>query len=376
VVSKALTSDTSLMTWDRDYLSKTRKWEVLTDVVDTKYEAVVKLPETGTAVLLTKMRPPAEMPAVKNIDPYTVELTSIREHLELVFHRYLQGVVKGREKVLILLNNDPLEGNDPMGHVLTKAYDPRTITLNENDPEKKAIISVRAYVTPNEEEVGRYHSSEGPEAVRVARERISLHGRWNEKQGLYFYRLDRLIKWGGWEGIFAMDEKTKLLRVAIDFDRKCDDPLQVNISKQEIKLPPTISGYIREIVKDPRAEARNRYGNTKTRSKSTASNDGSTGLPLPSTDPKGANTPSAQPSRIPKPKSPKVGNLIRVVDSGDAPWERKTSFTGEHIEVSPKIPELVNLVRAIDSNSDAKVALAKFLLALENANVLKNFGNA
>lgn len=375
VVSKALTSDTSLMTWDRDYLSKTRRWDVLTDAVDTKYEAVVKLPQTGTAVLLTKMRPPAEMPALKNVDPYTVELTAIREHLELVFHRYLEGVVKGREKVSILLNSVPLEGNNPMGHFLTKAYDPRTITLNENDPEKRAILSVRAYVTPNEEEVGRYHSTEGPEAIRIARERISLHGRWNETQGLYFYRLDRLIKWGGWAGIFAMDEKTKLLRVAIDFDRKCDDPLQVNISKQEIKLPATVSGYIRDIVKDPRAEARNRYGSTKSKSKSQVPSEDDTDTSTPSAK-SDNNLPSLISTRSVKPKLAKVGNPIRIVDSGDLPWEHKTSFTGEHIEVSPKIPELVDLVRAIESDPDAKAALAKFLLALEKANVLKNFIDA
>lgn len=375
VVSKTLTGEPSSMTWDRDHLSKTRSWDILTDIVDTKYAAEASVHETGTAVLLTKMRPPAEMPAVKNIDPYTVELTTIREHLELVFHRYLEGVVKGREKVTILLNDEELRANNPMGHVLTKAYDPRTITLHESEPEKKAIISVRAYVTPNEEEVGRYHGSEGPEAVRIARERISLHGRWNETQGLYFYRLDRLIKWGGWEGIFAMDEKTKLLRVAVDFDRKCDDPLQVNISKQEIKLPVTVSGYIRDIVKDPRAEARNRYKNNAAKSKF-KSNGGAGELTVTSTNTSDENFPNPQPTRAQKHKIPKTGNLIRIVDSGDSPWERKSSFTGEHVEVTPRIPELVDLVRAIESDPDAKAALSKFLLALEKADVLKNFTNA
>lgn len=260
VVTKTEDSPISVMTWDKEHLSKTRKWIVLTDPVDTKYNSEVEIPgKNGTAVLLTKMRPPTEMPTAKNIDPYTVEVTSIREHLELVFHRYLAGVVKGREKVKITLNGELLIANNPMGHVLTQAFDPRTIALYENDPVNRAVISVQAYITPNEDEVERHHAGEGPEAARVARDRISLYGRWNETQGLYFYRLDRLIKWGGWEGIFAMDEKTKLLRVAVEFDRKSDDPLQVNIAKQEIRLPVSLSGTIREIVKEPRAEARLRY---------------------------------------------------------------------------------------------------------------------
>ena len=373
VVTKAADSVISLMTWDKDYLTKIRTWHVLTDPVDTKYAAEVTIPDTGTAVLLTRMRPPAEMTAVKNIDPYTLEVTSIREHLELVFHRYLEGVVKGREKATITLNGIPLVGNNPMGHALTKAYDPRTITLNENDSVKKAVISVRAYITPNEDEVERYHSAEGPEAARTARERISLNGRWNETQGLYFYRLDRLIKWGGWEGIFAVDEKTKLLRIAVDFDRKSDDPLQVNISKQEIRLPVTVSGLIREIVKDPRAEARSRYGKKTpiSASKPTSSSHGLLSTPTTAFgDAGGAPTPSAITRSKPKPVKGS-GNSIRIVDSGTVPWERKTSFTGVHVEVTPKIPELVDLVRAIDADPLAKEALSMFLQVLEQADVIK-----
>jgi len=378
VVSKKADSAVSLMTWDKDHLAKIRKWDVLTDPVDTKYAVEVAIPGTGTAVLLTKMRPPAEMSTVKNIDPYTVEVTSIREHLELVFHRYLEGVAKGCGKITINLNGVPLVGNNPMGHVLTKAYDPRTITLNETDPVKKAVIEVRAYITPNEDEVERHHRAEGPVAARVARDRISLNGRWNETQGLYFYRLDRLIKWGGWEGIFAMDEKTKLLRVAVDFDRKADDSLQVNISKQEIRLPVTVSRHIRDIVKEPRVEARTRYASIG-KNQPPPPIDGSAGSPTTPTSNTGGAVVAPPPptTRGPKLKPPKtVGNPIRIVDSGSVPWERKVGFTGEHVEVTPKIPELVDLVRAIDADTAAKAALSKFLRVLEQADVVRLLGDA
>ncbi len=73
-----------------------------------------------------------------------------------------------------------------------------------------------------------------------------------------------------------------------------------------------------------------------------------------------------------KPKPVKGGsNPIRIVDSGSVPWERKTGFTGEHVEVTPKIPALVDLVKAIDADPAAKVALSKFLLVLEKADVMK-----
>jgi hypothetical protein len=377
VVSKTANGKPSLRTWDKDHLVKSGKWEMLTQPVDAKYSLHVEVPTNGTAVLLTKMRPPSEIPTVRNVDPYTVEVTSLREHLELVFHRYLEGTAKGRERLSIKLNGDALVANNPMGHPLCKIYDPRTITLNDDNPDIKAVISVRACITPNEDEIERQHASDGPEALRRTRDRISLYGRWNEAQGLYFYRLDRLIKWGGWEGLFAMDEKTKLLRVAVDFDRNADDPLQVNISKQEIRLSVSVREYIKEIVKEPRAEARARYARTERvrpaiKAAPVVNEIASTGAKSTVADASGPSSAALPSGR--KVKQPHAGaNPIRIVDSGSLPWERKTSFSGEHVEVTPRIPALVNLVRSIDSDIDAKKALSSFLFALEQAGVLNKF---
>lgn len=375
VISKAEGSPLSLRSWDKDHLVDTGKWEMLTTPVDPKYAADIQIPEYGTVVLLTKMRPPAVVPTVKNVDPYTVEVTSLREHLELVFHRYLEGLVKGREKVTITINGTSLVGNNPMGHVLTKAYDPRTIMLNESDPLKRAPLAVRAFITPNEEEIEKHHESDGPEALRAVRDRISLYGRWNEAQGLYFYRLDRLIKWGGWEGIFAMDEKTKLLRVAVDFDRNADDPLQVNISKQEIRLPVAVIGYIKDIVKEPRAEARSRYRKIP---KNAIDRTGGSSKAATTSKQNGAGFATSSPTSGGSKAKPIKGGVspIRLVESGNAPWERKVGFTGEHVEVTPRIPELVDLVRAIEANPDAKIALSGFLRVLEQAHVLRHFPDA
>lgn len=381
VVSRAAkSSEAGVRTWDKDHLTKTGKWEMLTSPVDAKYAAQTQIPETGTAVLLTNMRPPSGVSSVRDVDPYTVEVTELRHHLELVFHRFIQGKAKGREQLTIRVNGTPLVANDPMGHPLCKPFDPRTITLNPENPETRAVLTVQATITPNEEEIEVFHSGESPQAQREARERISLYGRWNETQGFYFYRLDRLIKWGGWEGLFAVDEKTKLLRVAVDFQRNADGPLQVNISKQDIRLPVSTSARLKDIVKEPRAEARNRYRKPGRKPAAPPA------LPPPGTGaaPPGIPPPPgtggtlvALPFGGAKPKPPKpIPNSIRVVDSGSKPWERKLSFTGETIEVTPRIPALVELVRAIETNSDAKLALSSFLKALEEAGVLKSFGDA
>jgi hypothetical protein len=231
VVSKAAGNESTTLTWDKDHLAKTRRWALLTDPVAPEHTSAVDIGDTGTAVLLTQMRPSMEPARGRADSPYAQELAAIKSHLELVFHRYLEGKARGHEKVIIRLNNEALLANNPMGHPLTKEYDQHRIELPGASQDKTAALYVRAYVTPNEAEFDEYIKDLPPLEQRVERDRHSLNGRANDAQGLYFYRLDRLIKWGGWEDLFAKDEHTKLIRVAVDFDRLADEQLQVDISK-------------------------------------------------------------------------------------------------------------------------------------------------
>lgn len=61
VLTKTAETPVVLMTWDKDHLSRTRRWDVLTTPVEERFQDVVALNGAGTAVLLTKMRPPLEM---------------------------------------------------------------------------------------------------------------------------------------------------------------------------------------------------------------------------------------------------------------------------------------------------------------------------
>lgn len=374
VVSKATGSVSTTLTWDKDHLAKTRRWELLSDPVAPEHASAVNIGDSGTAVLLTQMRPSMEPTRGRADSPYAQELAAIKSHLELVFHRYLEGKARGREKVVIRLNDDVLRGNNPMGHPLTKEYDQHRIELPGASPDKTPVLYVRAYVTPNEAEFDEYIKDLSPLEQRDERDRHSLNGRANDAQGLYFYRLDRLIKWGGWEDLFAKDEHTKLIRVAVDFDRLADEQLQVDISKQLIRLPFAITKPLGDLIKAPRAAARLRY-NKKEKLASTPKGGGKTvspaGTPAPGgflpPAPAAGGTPVAEPA--PAPTAKKDRTSIRLVSSGDKPWQRKTGFKGEEVEVTPLMPTLVTLVQLIDKDAEAKSALSEFLRALEAAGV-------
>lgn len=380
VVSKVEGDKTGVLTWDKDHLAKTRRWELLSDPVAPMYSVAVDIGNSGTAVLLTQMRPTMEPIRGRGESPYALELAAIKAHLELVFHRYLEGKVPGREKVTIRLNGEPLRANNPMGHPLTKVYEERRIELPPTS-EKVPVLSVRAYVTPNETEFEDFIRYLPPQEQRVERDRLTLSGRANDAQGFYFYRLNRLIKWGGWEDIFAKDEHTKLLRVAVDFDRLAEEQLQVDISKQLIRLPFAVADLLKEVLKAPRAAARSRYDKKTKPSEPRPTAGGKWNAPVSPlmgptatyaagsvTFPAAGSCAINEPTSVSAPKKDKAA--LRLVSIGTAPWVRKLGFSGEHVEITPQVPELVTLVQAIEKDADAKAALSEFLRALETAGVL------
>lgn len=375
VVSKAAGNQATTLTWDKDHLAKTRRWALLKDPVAPEHAPAVEIGDSGTAVLLTQMRPSMEPARGKADSPYAQELAAIKSHLELVFHRYIEGKARGREKVVIKLNGDTLRANNPMGHPLTKEYDQHRIDLPSPTPDKTPALYVRAYVTPNEAEFDEYIKPLPPIEQRAERERHTLNGRANDAQGLYFYRLDRLIKWGGWEDLFAKDEHTKLIRVAIDFDRLADEQLQVDISKQLVRLPFAITKPLEDLIKAPRAAARLRYNKKEKPAPvptGVSKNALNTREPapngvLPPTTIAGEGTSVAPSASSPAVKKEKTS--IRLVSSGNKPWQRKTGFKGEEVEVTPIMPTLVTLVQRIDKDAEAKAALSEFLRVLETAGV-------
>jgi len=382
VVSKAAGHERAVLTWDKEHLAKTRRWELLADPVATEHAAAVELGESGTSVLLTQMRPTAEPMKGKGASPYALELAAIRDHVELVFHRFLEGKVPGREKVTIRLNGEALRPNNPMGHQLNKVFEERRIELPGATGAKPAVLAVRAYVTPTEAEFLEYIAALPPVEQLSEKNRHTLNGRANDAQGFYFYRLHRMIKSGGWEDLFAKDEHSKLLRVAVDFDRLADDHLQVDISKQLIRLPFAVGDLLKDILKGPRAEARNRYdkkvklpaappsgksGATGGSSFDTSSpaSGGAAAIPLPF----GGTSAGAPSAGAAAPKKNKA--VLRIVSAGTSPWERKTGFGGEHVEITPTIPALVALVKAIDKDDEARAALSEFLRVLETIDAPK-----
>jgi hypothetical protein len=72
-------------------------------------------------------------------------------------------------------------------------------------------------------------------------EHYKLGGKAAARQGFYFYRNDRLIQAGGWNGIVQNDSEphSSLARVAVDLPESLDADFGLNVQKSSVIVPPT-----------------------------------------------------------------------------------------------------------------------------------------
>lgn len=327
----------------------------------------------GTVVLWKDMRPPQNMPTVRGLDPYSYEIMLLERHLALVFHRFLEGKAAGRKKVTVTINGNRVEPNNPVGHPLAAAYDAKTIRIPTESEDGK--VSVQAYLLPTEDEIAAHHKDEGD--ARRARDLISLHGNWNDTQGLFIYRHDRLIKWGGWHQMWKTnDEKTKLARVVVHFDKTLDEAFKINISKQIVQLPMQLQAEIKSLADIARKDSQKKYRKPRQAPARPAIPSPSGGIGgMAAKGNGGAITPIPFPvtpsTTTPPVNPPRVG--VKEVKTDKFMWKVTKGLAGTlDIQVSELSPSLSALVKQIRSDPQAIAHLADFLGGLDEVNVQKH----
>jgi len=362
VISRQAKGPVHHLTWDADNMTS---WVASNEPLAPWIATATTVGEHGTCVFWENMRPPLSMPTAKGTDPFTAEVAELERHLGLVFHRFLDGKASGRRKVTVFINGTRVISNDPVGHPRVAAYDQKQIRVPVTNGN--ALVQVRAYLLPSEDEIKALH---GPDtiAARQDLDRIGMYGRRNESQGIYVYRNNRLIQWGGWHQIWGtVDEKTKLARVTVDFGSDLDDLLSVNISKQQVKLSQQLQTEIKKIADVARKDSQRKFRPAKPQTTTTTGASGRTAS-VQSGAP-GEVAPGAQPNKASSVPAEKQTS-VRSVRTTAFAWKLNTGLTGgQEIQVSASEVELAALANAISEDQGATRALASFLERLDRAAV-------
>lgn len=209
--------------WDIDHVTEVGDWSLnILDEEDIQqipqFDELIKH-ESGTLVVWQKLdRLKAgeinfELSLGRKID-------RVRDHLSLVYHRYLAGE-SGITKLKLSINGEKIKGIDPfLTDKSVQAMDDETLVIQGNK------ILVRPYILPH---ISKLTSDE----IKMLGGKDGLR----KQQGFYVYRNKRLLVWGTWFRMMRQGDLSKLARIRVDIPNTLDDLWTLDIKKSSA-LPP------------------------------------------------------------------------------------------------------------------------------------------
>jgi hypothetical protein len=158
----------------------------------------------------------------------TQKITAACEHLGLVFHRLIEDGT-----IAITLDVHDARTTTPTSPIAVTPLNPfkyhRTGASGFPKDLKASTgefeLTFRCHIWP-------------PRSVSPE---FKLSGRPVDHQGLYFYRRDRLLQAGGWEGVHATHPKLQLARVEVEIDDDVEKLFQMNSEKSRVQVRPEFS---------------------------------------------------------------------------------------------------------------------------------------
>lgn len=215
---------------DLDFIQAVDDWITLDTSNEADTQESLKLIGEGSGTILIWRKLDRLLPskateggwARRRIEKLSPRLVS---HLSMVFHRFLAGETS--ESLAISVNGEDVRPWDPFfrSEESTQLVGTDRFEVEHGDVADSVIL--KRYLLPSREKFSSreaFESASGPE-------------KWNKQQGIYIYRANRLVQWGGWAGIRTIDEHTKLARVSLDFETDLDEAFNINVAKMRVSVP-------------------------------------------------------------------------------------------------------------------------------------------
>lgn len=258
---------------DLDHLGASNRWEIqvlAADAVPVRASEPLSRDRTGTVVLwenLDRLLNYA-VPAGKQArDGFNRRLEELNRHLAMVFHRFIEGRVPRRSRLKISIENQVVRAWDPFCRDAqqTDTWQEQEYEVHAGNLRGAALLT--PYVLPT---IHDFASRESHSAASGRRG-------WNESQGFWIYRANRLIQDGGWCNIRKRDEHTKLARAAIDFEPAMDAAFRVDLGKMRVTLPEEMRVEMKDFITQYTRQARDRYDAGESSASGTGRQSGKTG---------------------------------------------------------------------------------------------------
>jgi len=221
--------------WDLDHVARRQDWMLLQLSVDeaARLPLVVELRAQGHGTVVLWQEFDRLAAAERSIErAFGDRMDVARDHLSLVFHRFLNPS-PGTRAVSISINNNPLAAVDPF---LTGNKATQALPIEDFIVEGERVI-VAPFILPH---LSKLNASD----LQLAGGEDGLR----RNQGFYIYRNRRLISWGSWFRLVRQEELTKLARVRVDISNQLDHLWQLDIKKSATYPPAALREGLKQII--------------------------------------------------------------------------------------------------------------------------------
>ncbi len=202
------------MTWDLDTVQKSNTWSVSKNFIEKKNK--------GTKVIWKKI----DRTNLVIDTPYTNSIIkNIKDHLSLVFHRFIDTQNNDHRNISIKFNGIEISSFNP--------FNEKSFATIRHEPFEHqyqgSTIKIQSFILPHKTKVNLQEW-----------EKYEGNGGYTKNQGFYVYREGRLIINGTWFGLLKKTEYTKFCRVKIDITNEKDTDWQIDIKKSNASPPKEI----------------------------------------------------------------------------------------------------------------------------------------
>jgi hypothetical protein len=252
VISKLKIADSKFfngLTWDVNKLNSSTGWLMFRESVDS----ILSLIQTFTHQSRIHLENSEEflnqyntliywenMRKISLSESYLQQLELVKEYLGIVFHQFIEKrklIIRFNGEIITPFNPFPFEG----GGLL---MDESQYLYNVNGFKMRGFV-----VPPDFEENKQLWCTKNKSLFDL--------------EGVYIYRNERLIYFGGWNGLRKRSSKLKLARLKIDFDNSNDAFFLLNVDKSKVSIPFSAKRVVVEYLEKLEALATRQFYNRK-----------------------------------------------------------------------------------------------------------------
>jgi len=236
VLSKKVNHDYVYWTWDLDFVRETGQWNLLKYLPEPRFADEVNKLNAGTIVIwndLDRIVKNIRSDDVRALDKFLQVMESVKKHLAMVFHRFIES-----GQIRIFFQGRLIKPWNPylLDEGTTQSFPEETI--------QNGKVTIKGFVLPHKSKISTdvFKTAEGPKG-------------WNEQQGFYIYRNQRMLLAGDWLGMFRKEEHYKLARIEVHLPNSLDSDWQIDIKKSVARPPMVLRDQLKAYATNVREQA-------------------------------------------------------------------------------------------------------------------------